>query len=114
MFQIKSCLSTSAFVFFTIFQILERKFYVFWSQTCKNFKSMQFANFLIVCLHWGVIPIPAQLRKNVVGQKLAKYDMKFVDWKSNLFRINDARHEYRAVEFEYTTYAVFTIQRLQF
>ena len=69
---------------------------------------------LIVFLHWGVIPIPAQPWTNVAGQKLAKYDMKFVDWKSNLFRISAATHDYRAVEFEYTTYAVFAIQRLQF
>ena len=68
---------------------------------------------LIVFLYWEV-PIPAQPRTNIAGQKLAKYDMKFVDLKSNLFRISAARHEYRAVEFEYTTYAVFTIQRLQF
>ena len=63
----------------------------------------------MVFLNWGVIPIPAQPRTNVVGQKLAEYDMKFVDWKSNLFRISAARHEYRTIEFEYTTYAVFTI-----
>ena len=36
-FEIKSCLSTSVFIFSTIFQILETTFYVFWTQTCGIF-----------------------------------------------------------------------------
>ena len=38
------------FIFFTMSQILKRKFYVFWVQTCRNLKSIKFANYLsIIC-----------------------------------------------------------------
>ena len=47
-FQTNSCLSTSVYIFFTIFQILETKFYVFWTRTCRNLKLIQFSNFLSI------------------------------------------------------------------
>ena len=38
-FETKSSLSTSIFIFTTISQILERKFYLFSTQTCRNLLS---------------------------------------------------------------------------
>ena len=46
-FGTKSSLSTSVFIFSNIYQILKTKFYIFWTQTCRNLKSIKFANFLI-------------------------------------------------------------------
>ena len=49
-FETKTNLSTSVFIFSTISQILKIIFYVFWAQTCRNLKSIKFANFLrITC-----------------------------------------------------------------
>ena len=44
----KSSLSTSVFILSTISQILKTKFYVFWKQTCRNLKSIEFASFLTI------------------------------------------------------------------
>ena len=43
-FQTKSSLSTSAFIFSTIFQILKTKFHLLRRQTWRNLKSIKFAN----------------------------------------------------------------------
>ena len=43
-FLTKSCLSTSGFIFSIISRILKSKFYVFLTQTCRNLKSIKFAN----------------------------------------------------------------------
>ena len=45
-FDTKISISTSVFIFSTISQILKRKVYVLWTQTCRNLKSITFANFL--------------------------------------------------------------------
>ena len=42
-FQTKSSLSTSSFIFSTIYQILKTK-YEFWAYSCRNLKSIIFAN----------------------------------------------------------------------
>ena len=44
----KSNLSTPVFIFSAISQILETKFYVFCTQTCRNLKSMKFVNLLSI------------------------------------------------------------------
>ena len=40
--QSKSCLSLSVFILSIISQILKTKFYVIWSKTCRNLKSIHF------------------------------------------------------------------------
>ena len=47
-FEIKSSLSTSVLVFSTLTQILKRKFYVLWTEICRNLKSIKFSNFLSI------------------------------------------------------------------
>ena len=42
-FETKSSLSTSVFIFSAISQILKTTFYVFWTQTYRNLKSIKFA-----------------------------------------------------------------------
>ena len=44
-FQTKSCLSASVFIFSAVSQLLYTKFYLFWTQKCRNVKSIQFSNF---------------------------------------------------------------------
>ena len=44
-FESKSSLSTSVFILSTIFQILKGTFHVLYTQTCRNLKSIKFANF---------------------------------------------------------------------
>ena len=49
-FETKSSLSASVFIFSNILEIFEIKFYALWTQTCRNLKSIKFANFLsIIC-----------------------------------------------------------------
>ena len=43
--QIKSSLSTSAFIFSTVSQILRTKFDEFWTQRCRNLKPIKSADF---------------------------------------------------------------------
>ena len=45
-FETKSSLSTSFFILFTISRIFKSKCNVFWTQTCRNLKSIKFADFL--------------------------------------------------------------------
>ena len=44
-FETKSSLSTSFFNFSTISHIFKTKFYVLWTSTCRNLKTVKFANF---------------------------------------------------------------------
>ena len=50
-FETKSSLSASVFIINAISQILKIKFYVFWTQTCRNLKSIKFANLLSITCH---------------------------------------------------------------
>ena len=45
-FETKSSLSPSVFIFSKITEIFETKLYVLWAQTCRNLKSIKFANYL--------------------------------------------------------------------
>ena len=47
-FWTKSRLSTSVFISSDISQIFKTKFYVFWTQACRNPKSIKFANLLSI------------------------------------------------------------------
>ena len=47
-FETKSSLSMFVFFFFTISQIKKKIVYVLWIQTCRNVKSIKFANFLSI------------------------------------------------------------------
>ena len=47
-FETQSSLSTFVLIFFNISEILETKFYALWTQTCRNLKSIKFANFLSI------------------------------------------------------------------
>ena len=47
-FETKSSLSKSVFIISNIPEILEPKFYVLWTQTCRNLKSIKFVNFLSI------------------------------------------------------------------
>ena len=46
-FETKCTLSTSVFIFPNTSKILETTFYVFWTQTCRNLKSIKFVSFQV-------------------------------------------------------------------
>ena len=50
-FYTKNRLSMCVFIFSTIYQICKTKFYVFWTQACRNLKYIKFSNSVsITCL----------------------------------------------------------------